>query len=993
MGKPNKNKAIAEKIKRRTTLNIAKDTQKFIQGALHPNPFQMSHDSDSDLHAERLVSGEAVPDSLMPRIPELLANDENFMPWQKTAEAKTIKEIAIRAAMELRPEHFASINDQQPVTYDTLVEISHDFMKEFASTGAMSSLVSAIREEITKSKTEHKDDYLSFFNDAVSFVEYICSDNVKNPYTDPLNKHVDNKELERLIELEQWIPNNRTDPEFNQCHIEYISLQKKICKARRQALQGAGEAIFDVLKKIDPKMACFSNVQAAEDSREKRFRELKRNDFIEYIHKQYPQKDIFEPNKLRGYWETVYRNQYGEVCYQIVCESFQENYQNSKYHQLVKNIWAVSILDTSHKTPVDARSRMPGSSGDGVATRNFGYAMDDSPAHQQWYLNELARACGDVIVDVMQSLVDFALQLDLDTFKERFQLYLKISNSKQNYFNLFSSDEENSEDNTAEENDPNDTMDYYLEPHPYDHIMTDFAFYLLKYGFGTEFVSGDGRNVVSELFRVAGNNKETILTRATQHIKNFVTFSKNLAKLRPDNSNFSANAHTNGFVFGIGFKGQRFAAGGKRSIKDHEIHLAFSNAGRGPGGQCFLKLLKSAVRSPYMVAHQYNFIESEALLYERYHDLIQRHLGYQLRQTFYVPDNHRDNDRYNYIFNRRKKLEDFLIQCEGNQKYTELTSRFKAWLRKPSNWYFIPSGVSILTPKTITQDEYAAHELARKLIFDAVAGRSFSQAYPELIPILYQAWQAELYTYFSTDKNFQLQLVVKNQDDYTQLCKNHKADVTAALDVLAKEIHPDLQASWQEDINIMFCIWRKRKEKDAKKQVDAAKKNYGKFMGKNQGELQEVKLQVKNLLLSKFQSATRQLQELPSSIAELPETDYQKLREEFFQQSNLAQCIEPAFARSLGHDRFFSVMLSKKSGHSSITDASDNALQLGNRFPQDVIIPCRNRCQRHVMGHLYMSDMLGEQSADSLHNLRTTHRVDGVPDRLSVLPQSIPIAK
>lgn len=981
MPKTAKNKASIEQVQHQVTLNLAEDAQAFIQGALQANPLQMSNDLDSALRAAQLVSGEAVPEPLMARIPELLADDENFMPGQKAAEVNTIKEIGIRAAMQLRPEHFSSIASKQPVEHDTAVEISHEFMKEFASAGAMPALVPAIRQEIANSEAEHTSDYLSFFDNAVSFINYMCSDDVKNPHADPLNKYVNDKELKYIMQLEEWLPNNRQHSEFNQRQARYVFLEEKISKARMQALQEASESMFGFFKKLDPAMANFSDMQAVTDNRIQQAKESTQNDFIQYLIRQYQQKDIFEPNKLRAFWETVYRNQYGEVCYQLVCESFQEAYTDSEHHQLVKNIWAVSILDTSHISPVDARSRMPGNSGDGVATSNFGYAMDHSQAHKQWHLNKLSRACGDVIVDVMQSLVDFALQLELDTFIQRFQLYLKIDRSERPSFDLFSSFDETMDESKIVQI----VEDYRQNPHPYDRIITKFAFYLLEYGFDTEFISGRGRNVVSELLRVA-DDVETILTHAKQHITSFVNFSRNLAQLRPDGSDFVAKAYTNSFVFGIGFKGQRFAAGGKQSIKGHEIHLAFSNAGRSVGGRCFLGLLKSVVRSLHIVDHQYNLIGTEALRYERYHDLIQRHLAYELSDQFCLPDNHWDNDMYDYVSSEREKIENFLIQCEENLKYTDLTPEFKAWLRKPNNWYFIPCGISILTPETIAQDEYAAQKLARNLIFDAVTGRSFSEAYPELIPVLYQAWQTELYDYFRSDKDFQLQLVLETQDDYTQLSEKHKTAVAVALDILAKQTHPDLQASWQADIQDKFSVWRRHREKELSHIMKAAHKSYNKFKKNNKGDLQQGKREI-NALLS-WQLTKRQLPDLPNSMAELSEYDYKKLREEFFKQSDLAQCVEPAFARSLGNDRFFSVMLSKKSGYSSITDPIDSnnhALQLGNRFQQDVIIPCRGRCQRHVMGHLYMSDMLGEQSADNLDDLRTTHGVDGVPDRLYVL--------
>lgn len=113
----------------------------------------------------------------------------------------------------------------------------------------------------------------------------------------------------------------------------------------------------------------------------------------------------------------------------------------------------------------------------------------------------------------------------------------------------------------------------------------------------------------------------------------------------------------------------------------------------------------------------------------------------------------------------------------------------------------------------------------------------------------------------------------------------------------------------------------------------------------------------------------------------------------FFSGRDVSQCVEPVFARVLGHDRFFSVLISKKTGKTDIVDSLESSgasssplpLQLGNSIPQDVIAPCDKRCQHHVLGHLYTGDMLSYQSADRLDVMRKTHNLGGVPERFMVL--------
>ena len=93
------------------------------------------------------------------------------------------------------------------------------------------------------------------------------------------------------------------------------------------------------------------------------------------------------------------------------------------------------------------------------------------------------------------------------------------------------------------------------------------------------------------------------------------------------------------------------------------------------------------------------------------------------------------------------------------------------------------------------------------------------------------------------------------------------------------------------------------------------------------------------------------------------------------------------FCRVLGHDRFFSVFISRKTSSTNVKVRDTGApLQLGNRIPQDVIAPCDKRCQHHALGHLYAGDMLAYQSADHLDQTRRTHGLGKVPDRLMILP-------
>ncbi len=130
-------------------------------------------------------------------------------------------------------------------------------------------------------------------------------------------------------------------------------------------------------------------------------------------------------------------------------------------------------------------------------------------------------------------------------------------------------------------------------------------------------------------------------------------------------------------------------------------------------------------------------------------------------------------------------------------------------------------------------------------------------------------------------------------------------------------------------------------------------------------------------------------QQLPHmrNPVELSKQAYERFRSHFFKERGVSQCAEPLFSRVLGHDRFFPVLISKKSGLTNIrVEATQLPLQLGNSTPQDVIAPCNQRCQPHALGHLYAGDMLGHQSADHLDHARRTHGLGGVLDRMMQLP-------
>ena len=151
---------------------------------------------------------------------------------------------------------------------------------------------------------------------------------------------------------------------------------------------------------------------------------------------------------------------------------------DSPVHKLVQQIWAVSQLDTIHKKPKEARSRMPAESVDGAYAPNFGYRMKDSTAYKAWITNPLARASGDVIMDAYHSMVSFSRELNTDLFLKRFKKYLSYKKK--------------------------DRYERASHPHKYDRYMIAFERYLLERIFHKSIIPGQELKRTQELKMLPG---------------------------------------------------------------------------------------------------------------------------------------------------------------------------------------------------------------------------------------------------------------------------------------------------------------------------------------------------------------------------------------------------------------------------------------------------------------------------------------------------------
>ena len=383
-------------------------------------------------------------------------------------------------------------------------------------------------------------------------------------------------------------------------------------------------------------------------------------------------------------------------------------------------------------------------------------------------------------------------------------------------------------------------------------------------------------------------------------------------------------------------------------------------------------------------------------------------VGLLNKDTYFLSDLSRDSYSLQYINNERAKYEKFMSQMELDLPFKNLDPKFQSWIKQTSNWYKIPSLNSCvislrkedlkIAPE-MPQEEYTVQYAARNILFDALVGRSFSHEHAHLVPFLYAHWKEELLKEVSEDNK----LLIQTTPKFENLLAEHQNQIVSFLDQIIVRIHSELCGTWQPVIVEKFQDFRIIKEptdkneklkKDLKniktkinsetkklRQLEQAQNPVSGMLEQTQTSLEEMNKK-KQKIEEKIQEIEIVINQLPHTPAELNKEIYEEFRTHFFDGREVEECVEPLFARVLGHDRFFPVYISKKVNKTNIIDLDTSPLQLGNRISNDVIAPCNKRCRHHALGHLYAGDMLCYQSADHRDTVRKTHNLDGVPDRI-----------
>lgn len=252
----------------------------------------------------------------------------------------------------------------------------------------------------------------------------------------------------------------------------------------------------------------------------------------------------------------------------------------------------------------------------------------------------------------------------------------------------------------------------------------------------------------------------------------------------------------------------------------------------------------------------------------------------------------------------RAKFEGFMSQLEQDIPFFRLHSRLKSWVREISNWYCISHDVNIEMPEI----EHKAHEFTRELLFDALVARKFSVEHSDLMSLLFLHKKDEILNRL-LQMDPTLIASVTQENNLNDLKQADKAKVLSILDTIILDLHPDMTAQWQQGhhgINTKFHEYMQPIIKASTSDLEGAKKRVKK-LEKDSNNNPNNSHKVASLLSdakSQLNTVQNKHNTLPKSPGDLPLADYNKFKKFFFANRDVGQCLEPVFARTLGHDKF-----------------------------------------------------------------------------------------
>lgn len=1008
------NPDLLDQLRAFSIIGLGTEMVKWFQNLFEPT--QSRSDQDIIETLQSVFSNDS--DSLVSKSREYIPTQVPNLPFVTKQTMTTILDILVRIGMVKRPEHFQSDSGdllEDSSSEDRQYKIFHNFSKDFRQ-NALNHWVNIINEKINSDDQltpAQKGAAYKSIEGMQSLFNYIGSDRIFDRSQSPLYKGVNTADLQELKTLSNWLEleENFESPDYGKYYQEFSTLEEKVEQQKNTNLKSIAEYSFDLLKTIDPKFQDAARMEDVITIVEEKHRCESRKEFEEYFKNSFPKKDLFEANALRQFWETLYTKQYGSIFYEIVGEALDLSNRESSFHQSILQLWYLSLIDTIHAYPKEARSRMPELSFAGIPAPNFGYNMVHSTDYAQWLNDPIARASADIIMDGFYWIADWGASLDIEAFLFRMYEQININkkfNTKAIVVNL---DAPISQEITES----------CSNPYPYDHFIRRFAFFFLENVCNKKFISNWNHNIFSELLRAFEERKsenpiEALLEEAEISLKNFKKFAENMRNLRAEGND--KEVRNSGLVFGIGFNGKLFKSPSQREGKEgDEIWIAFAESGRAqPGGKLFLAFLEDLVKAP---SQQFcnDVLKSKA--FNTYYNKYQSFILFQLKQ-----EKQKCKEQLKQICSPRirnfytKQLSffsSFAAQLEQNAPFEELDNRYKQWIQKADKWYRVPCEVKIAANEMIPAEK-KAHESAREVVLHAAVKRSFAPDYPQLMPLLMNHWKEEL-----------IEMMCENEDKFpselankvnggASLTDQEKKLVYELIDSLIWEIHRTLEEFNQKLIykeleefivsktsslvkdreKLNKPINRKKREKETlEKRLEELKKIA--VNNKSHRDTEEGIKKVEELLkkgsehleriTNQRKCITNQLEMLNSPLSLWENEVFEEFKNKFLKEREVGQCVEPLFAKVLGHSHFFPVYLSRSKPVSCIPDAAnsshDSDLQLGNRHPKYVTPPCYKNCQINALAHLYTFDLLREdQSADLLNTIRKNHLISGVPERI-----------
>lgn len=665
-------------------------------------PQIIKKESNTAIEEAKVLIDDADSCTLFTRLSKFLQKAPSNYPGLKTSEFHITQELIFRLAAKERPEYFSSLmNDNNPISSDMIFGIATKFLQEFVQEGGLNKLVESMKNAVEKSEhNTSKETWIEFIEVVKKNFIYVGTYDISDPSKDPLNKYVDQNDIKRILELRESLKSKPNDVEYDKVQREFSEVRSRIEEQRHKALKEGTEYITSLLKLVITTKDLRRYIEEKADADNQK-------EFEKYILENY--NELLEPNILRSFWEYIHREQLGPTFYKMFCESFREAFKEDQPRQIVQALWAISLLDTVHITPQEAKSRMVTTSFDGQTTSNFGYNMVNSQAYKEWSENPLARACGDIIIDSHHSLVNFGRNLDVEAFLNRFKIFLK-----------------NVKERTEED----------FHSHEYDKYTLPFKHFVLKN--------------LKKTFKEKGNIEEAMKKEA-EYIFNYLSVQKNQKSIKGILENFKSFCRKEVLVLGIGFNGNEFSTPTHFYYKNNnEICLGFSKSGRNNGGDLLLSFLKYAAEQS---SRDLIKLEINNSIFQKYKFLIKKHISDKLQKLKSPPYN-----TLGHIKTEISKVENFQKILEQDLSFDDLYDNFKEWVLNLDNWYKVPINSRIKILDNLEYQDFEKErqslEFSTKLLFDVFTLKSFSSKHENLMPLLFNHWKTELLEQMSTKTEF-----------------------------------------------------------------------------------------------------------------------------------------------------------------------------------------------------------------------------------------------